>query len=95
MTLKRILFRIWLVVSLLWLAFWGNVIALDPNALVTLSQPKVYAAIVAPPLMVGAVCGLIALSVSVVRHWHARVRRRLLCRPAAAGRDEPRPPEPQ
>jgi len=73
-TLKRILFRIWLVASLIWLASWGNVVGLDPDARVALSQPKVYVAIVTPPVMLGALCGWGVLAAGAFRRGLACAR---------------------
>jgi uncharacterized membrane protein (Fun14 family) len=80
MTVKRILFRIWLIVSLIWLAFWGNVIGLNPDALVTLAQPKIYAAIIAPPLLLGVLCAAVVGIVAAVRRYAHR-RKRIAPRP--------------
>lgn len=72
MTVQRIMFRLWLIVSLIWLAFWGNVAGLDPDALVTLGQPKFYAAIIAPPLMLGVLCVVIVGAVTAIRRFARR-----------------------
>jgi hypothetical protein len=74
MTLRRILFRIWLTLSLIWLAFWGNVVGLDPDALALLAQPRVYAQIIVPPLILGAACALLVLALEAVQRY-LRARR--------------------
>lgn len=59
--LKRILFGVWAALSLIWLAFWGNVVGLRPDAIEVLALPRYYLQIVVPPIVLGAVFGMIFL----------------------------------